>query len=138
MNEFWITLAALLAVHLGFAALLGTLVYRLRASKSASLDLLILAFGLIVYVGASLALPFGPGVRSLFWMAGLATMLVFAFQLEAIPNSPGMSWYYAAGAMILILVWSLSKAWPVPMLTMGMAAAAAAALAWRRALQAAN
>lgn len=138
MNEYWITLAALLAVHLGFAALLGTLIYRLRASKSASIDLLLLVFGSIVFVGASLALPFGPGVRALIWVASLATTMVFAFQLEAIPDHPGMCWYYAAGSMALILVWSLSKSWPLPMLTLGIASAAAAALAWRRALQVAS
>lgn len=138
MNEYWITLAALLAVHLGFAGLLGALIYRLRARKSASIDLVLLIFGLIVFVGASLALPFGPGMRLLFWIASLATMMVFAFQLEAIPNHPGMCWYYAAGAMALILVWSLSRSWPMPLLALGIASAVAATLAWRRALQVAN
>lgn len=138
MNEYWITLAGLLAVHLGFAGLLGTLIYRLRATKSASIDLLLLAFGAVIFVGASLALPFGAGVRTLFWLASLATMMVFAFQLEAIPSHPGMCWYYAAGAMVLILVWSLSRSWPIPMVSLGFGSAMAAALAWRRALQITN
>jgi hypothetical protein len=138
MTNYWISLAALMLVHLGFAALLGSLIFRLRAHAAEPTDLFLILFGGVVFVGASLALPFGLGTRLLFWVASLCTLGIFSFQLETMPSHPALSWYYAAGAAGLILAWSLSQGWPLPTLSLGLSAALAAGLAWRRALGSVN
>lgn len=134
MTTYWISLAALMLVHLGFAALLGSLIYRLRSHAAEPTDLFLILFGGVVFIGASLALPFGIGTRLLFWIASLCTLGIFSFQLEAMPSNPALSWYYAAGASALILAWSLGQGWPLPTVGLGLGAALAAGLAWRRAL----
>lgn len=134
MEPIWITLPTLLSVHLGFASLLGAQLNRLRQENTFA-DLSALAAGCLIFVAATLALPYPPAIQVLFWLLGLAAFAVFAFALREGPRQPNLPWIYAGGVMLLILVWSLGQGWPVPMLSLGIAAALAAGLAWRRAVQ---
>lgn len=121
---------ALILVQLGFAVFLGLLARHAKAWPQR------LAFTLAVlaYITSSLAMP-------LYWpvnaVTGVGSVLVFVLAMR-LPSSTiwqfRVAWWYAGFAMLAILVWSATQGWLSPVFLLGLAAAFAAALSWRRGL----
>ena len=130
----WVSFAALLAVQMGFAALLGKFAqYAGQASQR-----LVLAISGLFYVAASSALPMEIIPKIAIWLASACIFAYFARPASRLLWPARFAWHYAALAMCLVLLWSVMQGWPLPFLGLGSAAAFAATLAWRRALHATN
>ncbi|MBX3048855.1 MAG: hypothetical protein KIT46_00970 [Anaerolineales bacterium] len=128
MNSDWIGIAALVAVHLGFAALLGAFAGRAKDLSSSSASFL----AALAYFGSSLSLPL-----ALLPKAGLALASAGLFAYFGRRGIPGawqarLAWLYAGFSMLLILLWSAAQGWFSPLASLGAAAGWAGVLAWRR------
>lgn len=119
---------ALLAIHLGFAALLGSFARQTRAWPYR----LALIASAVTYFFSSLLLPLPLIPRLAVWFASFGLFAFFARQSKVTPWQARLAWLYAGLAMLLIMVWSALQGWVSPALSLGVAAAWAALLAWRR------
>lgn len=124
----WIGDAALLTVHLGFAALLGVFARQAQSST----EKVLVTLGALVYFGSSLWLPLSlvPGIVA--WFTSAVLFAYFARRTFQASWTTRLTWLYARFAMLLILVWSAAQGWLSPTLALGAAAAWAGVLAWRR------
>jgi hypothetical protein len=130
----WISFPALIAIHLGFAALLGVVSGAARGSRWQFATYCALAFGGLLFLGANLAFPLPMWANSLLWIASAAAFgLGYQFSEEAKPRA-AFGWYYAGAAMLLVLVWGLVQDWRSPTLILGLSAALAAGISLRRGL----
>jgi hypothetical protein len=128
MTFDWISLPALLAVQIGFAALLGAV---LRNAHTVAQRVAALVAGLL-FVVAGLVLPLGLAYKAGLWMFSAIAFAAFALRPFAFKWPRRFGWLYAGFAMLLILAWSAAQGSPLPLLLLGVAAGLAAALAWRR------
>ena len=125
-----ISLLALLSVHFGFAALLGTLVKRVQTLVEAG----ILSFLALIYIAATFTLPLQAWANSVVLLAGLFVAVLSAARIPRPLFQPRIGLFYAGFAMLLILLWSAVQGWQYLLITLGAAAGLAATLALRRGL----
>src|SRR5690606_35279128 len=116
------------AVHLGFAALLGAFARKAADLPSRSASFL----AALAYFGSSLTLPL-----TLLPKAGLSLASAGLFAYFGRQQVPGawqarLAWLYAGFSMLLIVVWSAAQGWFSPLASLGAAAGWAGVLAWRR------
>ncbi|MEX1071719.1 MAG: hypothetical protein WEC37_03745 [Anaerolineales bacterium] len=125
-----ISLVALLAVHFGFAALLGALMSRAVSLFHGST----LGVASFLYMTATFTLPLALWTKIIVL---LISALLFALSAARTPKflfHPRIGWLYAGLAMSLIFAWTATQGWQTPLLSLGAAAGLAATLAWRRGL----
>lgn len=137
MNSIWISLPVLFIINLGFAGLLGTQIYHLRAKGEDRLAaaqnlLLALALGGLVWLPQfslpNLAQWFG-------WLAAVLVVGLFAARPKPLPRqlwTLRFAFRYAALAMLLVALWGLLPAITAPLILLSPAAVCAGALAWLR------
>jgi hypothetical protein len=128
----WIAIFALIGLQLGFAALLG-LVARLAQTK---VDWALTMLGGLVYIASSLCLPLPWPLNAAVWLASAASFVLSTHLKFSPPWQARLMWLVAGSTMLLIFVWGVVQGWPSPAVTLGVAAAWAGVLAWRRGLQA--
>lgn len=133
MSISWISIPALVAVHLGFAGLLGAVYGTARRSHWQFTAYCALVFGGLLFLGANLALPLPMWASSLLWLASAAAFGLGSLAADTAAWRAEYGWYYAVAAMLLVLAWGLAQSWPSPAIALGLAAALAAALSWTRA-----
>ncbi|MEX2161996.1 MAG: hypothetical protein WD751_08790 [Anaerolineales bacterium] len=129
MISDWMAFAALLAVHIGCAAILGNSlrVAPARAQRMAALA----AFAAVLAL--ALSLPLASLAKLGLVAAALAAFAGFAFAGFSY-LLPRPAWFYAAGTMLLIFAWSLTLGWFNPALGIGLASVGAGLMAFRRAV----
>lgn len=129
-----ISLIALIAVQLGFAGLLGA---KARQAKTIARVVLI-CLGALIFAVSILRLPLPTSPRIILWIAS-AVLFVYFFKPDILSGMQvKLAWFYAGGAMLLILAWSATQSWLAPVFSLGLAAGLAGMLAWRRGLRAAD
>lgn len=122
--------SGLLAVQFGFAAFLGGLAGMARQA----LDRALVIASLVLYAGASYALPLPSGYKIVIWLVSLLLFWGFRNTDLAFRAQPRLAWLYVALAMAIIIAWALAQAAQLPVAVLGAGAALAAGLAWRRSL----
>lgn len=132
MLNNWIGIFALLAVHLGFAALLGAFARQARTYADKALT----ALGVLLYLGSSLWLPLSWLTKAVTWLASVVLFTYFVKRPLLASWPTRWVWSYAGIAMLLILIWSAAQSQLSPAIALSAAAAWAGILAWRRGLQA--
>lgn len=130
------SLTAALAIYLGFACVLGSLVYKFRIETSRYNLIQIISFGVLIFVPASLAIPLGLSLRITSWVVATFLAALFIIRPGRLPNwvwGPGFGLRYAAGTMSLILFWSLAaSSISPPVIILGVLAGLAGGMAWQR------
>jgi hypothetical protein len=134
MSISWISLPALLAVHLGFAALLGAVSGTARQTRWQFPTYCAVGLGSLLFLGANLALPLPMWANSLVWMTSAGAFGLGFESAELLRGRVEFGWYYAGTAMILILIWGMAQGFSPPTLVIGLAAALAAGISLRRGL----
>lgn len=124
--------SGLLAVQFGFAAFLGGLA---SCARQAFDRTLVLA-SLVLYAGASYALPMPAAYKAVIWLVSLLLFWGFRGAHIIFRTQPRLAWLYLAFAMALIIAWAAGQAAQLPVAVLGAGAALAAGLAWRRSLTA--
>lgn len=132
MHANGLSIAALLSVHLGFAAVLGVLT-RLNLSRSAGRRgvVSLVAAGLL-FAAANMALPFAGSLKLAIGILSVICGGLVYWQFERLRAHLDWAWLYAGAAMGLILAWSIAQTQPLPAFFMSLAAGLAAILALRR------
>lgn len=128
MDSETLSLVALLAVHFGFAALLGALMSRAVNLFHGS----VLGVASFLYMTATFTLPFELWTRVIVLLISALLFGLSAAQTPRFLFHPRIGWLYAGLAMTLIFAWTATQGWQTPLLSLGAAAALAATLAWRR------
>lgn len=129
------SLLALLAIQLGFAGGLGAWLYRLRTLPTYPVQVVGLVAGFLIYLPASIALPFSFGWQVFIWSLGTTCLIAFTIRPVSLPAwiwRPDFAWKYTGITMGMILLWSLSQPTTAPGLLLGSLAALAGVLAWKR------
>ncbi|MBW8012454.1 MAG: hypothetical protein FVQ83_14660 [Chloroflexi bacterium] len=136
MLSIWFSLTGTLAVYIGFASVLGSLVHKLRIETSRYNLIQIISFGVLIFLPASLALPLTLPLRIITWVWAIILAALFAIRPGKLPVwlwAPGFGLRYAAGTMGLILFWSLATSFiSPPVIILGALAGLAGVLAWQR------
>jgi hypothetical protein len=136
MDSETLSLIALLAVHFGFAALLGALMSR-AVSYRDRLGLFqgsVLGVASFLYMTATFTLPLELWTKVIVLLISALLFGLSAAQTPRFLFHPRIGLLYAGLAMTLILAWTATQGWQIPLLSLGAAAALAATLAWRRGL----
>lgn len=140
----WLSLPTLLIIDLGFAGLLGTHLYYLRAhaahrrSAARSFPHRARSIALALLLGGFVLLPplsFPPLPQWLGWLAALLVVALFAFRPKPLPArlwTLSFAFRYAALTMLLVALWGLLSGFTSPQALFTLAALLAAALAWHR------
>lgn len=118
-------------MHFGFAALLGALMTRALTLAHGS----ILGVASFLYMLASLTLPLAVWTKIIVLAVSLFLFTLSAARTPKFLFQPEIGWLYAAFAMGLVLLWTATQGWQIPLLSLGAAAGLAATLAWRRGLR---
>lgn len=126
-----IALTALLVMYFGFAALLGALMTRALTLAHGA----ILGIASFLYLLATVTLPMALTTKIIVLAVSLVLFALAAARTPRFLFQPEIGWLYAAFAMGLVLLWTVTQGWQVPLLSLGAAAALAAILAWRRGLR---
>jgi lysylphosphatidylglycerol synthetase-like protein (DUF2156 family) len=124
---------AILAVYLGFAGVLGAII----AGSQSERAWLASVYSLLVFLPASLGLPWAWPFNLLAWAAALAVAALFARRPTFIPGwvwEARFAFAYFGTVMFLIWVWTLLFTGPVLWLGLGAPAVLAGILGVRRAL----
>ncbi len=125
---------ALILVQLGFAALLG---FSARYTNT-WLQKIAFALAVLAYIASSLAVPLDWPINAISGVASVLVFLLAAWQASLSASRPRATWWYAAFAMLVIVSWSATQGWFLPVVLLGVAAACAAVLSWRRGFSAAG
>ena len=134
---FILAVPALLGTYFGFAGAFGEMIYQARASFPNRYLPGAILFAAVIFVPASLALPFPAWLDFAIWSLGLALTMVFSLRPARVPPwlwSPTFAYRYLVGLMAVISIWSLSQRDSPPMLGLGLLAALAggsAILKWK-------
>ncbi|HKJ28302.1 MAG TPA: hypothetical protein VJ965_11735 [Anaerolineales bacterium] len=135
MSAVWLSSPALFVITLGFAGLLGELIYRLREAIQIRLAALAALFAsLVLFPPLSL-----PGVLNwLLWLLALVVVVLFALRPDPLPSlflTRRFALRYASAAMLLSAIWNVWT-WPsFPSSLLVVSALAAACLAWLESTQ---
>ena len=132
MPSFWLSLPAFLAINLGFAGLLGTLIYSLRSQANTRQVAAAIALGGLVML-PPLSLP--PLSQWLSWLAAILVVVLFALRPAFIPSqiwTLRFAYRYIAITMALVALWGFSSGLIPPVYVLGVLALFAGALAWHR------
>jgi hypothetical protein len=129
---------ALILLQLGFAAVLASFAHK----ANSWLHRVLFALALLIYIAASFVMPLAWPVNVI---SGVASVLAFTFAFlqpakagwhpkANLPkaNLPKAAWWYAGFAMLTIVSWSAAQGWFSPVIFLGVTAALAAGLSWRR------
>lgn len=122
--------SGLIAVQFGFAAFLGGLASCARQA----LDRVLVLASLVLYAGASWALPMAAPYKAVIWLVSLLLFWGFRNSHQIFRTQPRLAWLYVAFAMALIIAWATAQATQLPVMLLGAGAVLAAGLAWRRSL----
>ncbi|MDA1330615.1 MAG: hypothetical protein O3B43_06090 [Chloroflexi bacterium] len=128
----WISIPAVFAVQIGFAGLLGALVRQIRARQALTGRLFAIVLAGFLILAACFVLPVNGAMKVAILAASVLAASVTAWKLDWISENEDWVWLYVSTAMGLILVWSIAEAEPLPAVSISLAAALAALLAWRR------
>jgi len=127
----YLTSIAILAAYLGFAG--GWGVFFRQSGKSI---VLIILYGLLLMLPASLMLPWQFSFKILVWGIGLVITLLFATQPDHMPFwfwHRNFAYGYFGVLMLLILGWTANTGQPVLWMWIGLPASLTAILVWYRA-----
>jgi hypothetical protein len=129
-----IAYAALVMIHLGFAALLGAFARQAKPlGERVAVFLTALAF-----FGSGLSLPVPLVAKVTVTLISAVVSTYFGRQVKTSQWQARLAWIYAGFAMLLILGWSAAQGWFSPLVSLAAAAAVAAVLAWKRGLSSAS
>ena len=121
----FITLLALLVVHLGFAGLLGGLVNHVHTPAEGA-ELTFLA---LLYLAATFTLPMPAWANVLVLLAAIFLAALAVTRSKKPLFEQPISWSYIAFTMLLIALWCTAQGWHYPLLALGATAGVAAVLA---------
>ncbi len=131
MSLAWVYPPTLFLITLGFAGVLGDLIYRLRANLN--LPMLVAALStLFLVLFPPLSLP--PAFQYAGWIGAVLVILVFALRPDNLPSTfftRRFALRYAALIMLLSALWGIFNA-TFPTNLLAAAALLAALLAWTR------
>jgi hypothetical protein len=132
MLSFWLSLPAFLAINLGFAGLLGTLIYYIRSQANSRQVAAAIALGGLVML-PPLSLP--PLSQWFSWFAAILVVVLFALRPAFFPPQVWtlrFAYRYTALTMALVALWGFSTGLIPPLYVLGVLALLAGALAWHR------
>lgn len=135
MVEYWIKAFTLFIITLGFAGLLGDLLFQLRSRRHAATGFLALLIGSLVFF-PPLSLPHIP--RAVLWTAALTVILLFTARPNRLPQvllSQRFILRYACLGLVTTALWYLSVGQSLLMSALAISALFAALLSWRESLQ---
>jgi hypothetical protein len=119
---------ALILLQLGFAAVLGSFARKTNTWPHRA----VFALALLIYIAASFVMPLAWPINVL---SGVASVLAFAIAFLVPANAgwqPKAAWWYSGFAMLAIVSWCAVQGWFSPVILLGVTAALAAVLSWRR------
>lgn len=138
MSAVWITSSTLFMITLGFAGLLGELIYTLRVRRSAAKrnGIQVRLAGMSVFVSLLVLLfPLSlPGMANwLLWLAALAVIAAYSLHRRSLPPrllTRKFAFRYTSAAMLLSAWWNFTAGPSLPANLLAASALVAALLAW--------
>ena len=135
MFEEWISAITLFIITLGFARMLGELVYHLRNQPGLPLAFVsFIIINLILFPPLSLPVT----LRWFYWVVAFSVVAIFAVRSQGIPEvllSQRFILRYISFVMLTSAAWYLSAAQTALMSALAAVAILAALLSWRESLQ---
>jgi hypothetical protein len=132
MMANWISVPALFSVHLGFAALYGAMIHRIRDRHDLRVHGITLIIGGLLLMAAIWVVPISSSVKLSIALFSTVAAAITAFRFEQISIHRDWAWLYIALSMGLILLWSISQGQAILAVSMSVAAGFASILAvWR-------
>ena len=119
---------ALILLQLGFAAVLGSFAHK----ANTWLHRVLCAVALLAFLAASLVMPLGWPINVISGVASVLALTIAFLQPARAGWHPRAAWWYAGFAMLTIVSWSALQGWFSPVILLGVAAAWAGVLSWRR------
>ncbi|MGD2026771.1 MAG: hypothetical protein PVI99_03065 [Anaerolineales bacterium] len=130
MAVFWFSSPTLFMITLGFAGLLGNLIYHLRERISPQLiALCALVLGMVILPPLSLPIL----LQRTLWGAGLIVILAYAVRPSTLPanlHTRRFAMRYTAVAMVLSAIWNILSGPSFPAMVLAAFACLAALMAW--------
>lgn len=126
---------SLVAIYLGFAGFLGSLLFRARQRLSWPMQLLLFCLTILIVLGISLLAPWNSQWMHAQFLMVYAVILVFSLRPV---RRPAWLWRTALGfrylslTLVLVVIWSLSGEDNSAKIILAPWAGLAAALAWQR------
>jgi hypothetical protein len=133
MVSDWLAYAALLVIHAGGAAFVGSSLRR----KQSGMNKAALICALVLTIGSCLIVPL-PWMQRVGLVSATAVAFLSFMSLHPVLFPARAAWAFSSITMLLILVWSLAAGRAAPEFGIGLAAALAALLTLRRVVTAAG
>ena len=130
MPVLWFSSPTLFIITLGFAGLLGDLIYRLRERISPQLiALCTLVLGMVIFPPLSLPLL----LQRTLWGAGVIVIIAYAVRPGTLPenlHTRRFAMRYIAVAMVFSATWNILSGPSFPAMVLAVFACLAALMAW--------